>query len=189
MDTREKYEKYVNTAFLPAVDPLVIDRADGATYFGADGSSFIDCFAGISVVNTGHANEKVIAAARQQMERLVHCSSYLYHVEVVANLADQAAEKGERLMQALCDIKPKSATVGEIRGRGLMIGIEMVENDQSKAPAAEDAKRIKAAVRDRGVLIGVGGVYGNVLRIQPPLTISDEELDTVLAAVTEVLEA
>ena len=65
MDTREKYEKYVNTGFLPAVDPLVIDRADGATYIGDDGSSFIDCFAGISVVNTGHANEQVIAAARQ----------------------------------------------------------------------------------------------------------------------------
>ena len=55
-------------------------------------------------------------------------------------------------------------------------------------PAVDDAKRIKAAVRDRGVLIGIGGVYGNVLRIQPPLTISDEEIDTVLAAITEVLE-
>lgn len=43
VDTREKYEKYVNTGFLPVVDPLVIDRADGATYFGMDGSSFIDC--------------------------------------------------------------------------------------------------------------------------------------------------
>ena len=69
-----------------------------------------------------------------------------------------------------------------------MIGIEMVENAQSKAPAVEDAKRIKAAVRDRGVLLGIGGVFGNVLRIQPPLTISDEELDSVLAAMTEVLE-
>jgi len=43
VDNREKYEKYVNTGFLPVVDPLVIDRADGATYFGMDGSSFIDC--------------------------------------------------------------------------------------------------------------------------------------------------
>ena len=56
MDTKEKYEKYVNTGFLPAVDPLVIDRAEGATYYGKDGSSFIDCFAGISVVNAGHGN-------------------------------------------------------------------------------------------------------------------------------------
>ncbi len=92
MDTREKYKKYVNTGFMQAVDPLVIDRAEGATYFGDDGSSFIDCFAGISVVNTGHANETVLAAARQQMERLVHCSSYLYHVEVVADLAEKLAQ-------------------------------------------------------------------------------------------------
>ncbi len=91
VDTREKYKKYVNTGFLQSVDPLVIDRAEGATYFGADGSSFIDCFAGISVVNTGHGNETVLAAARQQMERLVHCSSYLYHVEVVADLAEKLA--------------------------------------------------------------------------------------------------
>ncbi len=424
MDTREKYEKYVNTAFLSAVDPLVVDRAEGATYFAKDGSSFIDCFAGISVVNAGHANEEVLAAARRQMERLVHCSSYLYHVEVVADLAeklaqitpgdlqktffsnsgaeaiegsarlarryskkneaialthsfhgrtygtlsltgnatrkrgggpympgvafapapycyrcplclelescgmacakaiddvikfhtadnvaffvaepllgegglivppddyfrvakevldehdvlliadevqsgfcrtgkmfaiehygvepdimamakgiangfplgafiaraeiadafqpgdhlttfggnpvscaaslanirfmedndlaDRVSEKGGRLMLALRDIKPKRVTIGEIRGRGLMIGIEMVEDARSKAPAVEDAKRIKAAVRDRGVLIGIGGVYGNVLRIQPPLTISDQELDSVLAAMTEVLEA
>jgi 4-aminobutyrate aminotransferase/(S)-3-amino-2-methylpropionate transaminase len=423
VDTREKYEEYVNTAFLPAVDPLVIDRAEGATYFGSDGSSFIDCFAGISVVNTGHANEAVLAAARRQMERLVHCSSYLYHVEVVADLAEklaqiapgdlqktffsnsgaeaiegsvrlakrysekneaialthsfhgrtygtlsltgnatrkrgggpympgvafapapycyrcplgltpescgtacaeaiddvinfhtadhvaffvaepllgegglivppddyfkvakevldqhdvlliadevqsgfcrtgttfaiehygvqpdimamakgiangfplgafmaraeiadafqpgdhlttfggnpvscaaalanirfmeetdlagQAAEKGRRVMQALREIKPKSATIGEIRGRGLMIGIEMVEDSRSKVPAPDEAKKIKAAVRDRGVLIGIGGVYGNVLRIQPPLTISDTELDSVLAAMTQALE-
>ncbi len=105
------------------------------------------------------------------------------------NLADQAAEKGGRLMRALHGIKPKRATIGEIRGLGLMIGIEMVEDVQTKEPAAEDAKRIKAAMRDRGVILGIGGVYGNVLRIQPPLTISDEELDTVLAAMSDALEA
>ena len=424
MDTKEKYEKYVNTGFLPAVDPLVIDRAEGATYYGKDGSSFIDCFAGISVVNSGHGNEQVLAAARQQMERLVHCSSYLYHVEVVADLAEKlaqitpgelqktffansgaeaiegavrlakrysgktesialthsfhgrsyatlsltgnagrkrgggpympgvafapapycyrcplnleaetcgmacaaaiddvikfhtsddvayfiaeplmgegglivppeeyfkvakevldahdvlfiadevqsgfcrtgrllsiehygvepdliamakgiangfplsafisskeiadafqpgdhlttfggnpvscaaslanitfmeenklaehSAEKGERARESLRAIQPKNVTIGEIRGMGLMIGIEIVEDAESKAPAAAAAGKIKGAVREKGVLIGLGGAYGNVLRIQPPLTISDDELDKVLAAIKEVLES
>ena len=60
MDTREKYKEYVNTAFVAAVDPLVIERAEGATYYGEDGSSYIDCWAGIAVVNNGHGNEAVI---------------------------------------------------------------------------------------------------------------------------------
>jgi 4-aminobutyrate aminotransferase-like enzyme len=106
-----------------------------------------------------------------------------------AHLAEQTAAKGQRVMQALGDIKPKNATIGEIRGKGLMIGIEMVEDAQSKVPAVADAKRIKAAMRDRGVVIGLGGVYGNVLRIQPPLTISEKELDTVLGAMREAMQA
>jgi len=69
------------------------------------------------------------------------------------------------------------------------IGIEIVEDAESKAPAAVAAGKIKAAVREMGVLIGLGGAFGNVLRIQPPLTISDDELDKVLAAIKEVLEA
>ena len=72
---------------------------------------------------------------------------------------------------------------------GLMIGIEIVEDAESKAPAAAVAGKIKAAVREKGILIGLGGAYGNVLRIQPPLTISDDELEKVLAAIKEVLES
>jgi len=424
MDTKEKYENYVNTGFVPAVDPLVIDRAEGATYYGKDGNSFIDCFAGISVVNSGHGNEQVLAAARQQMERLVHCASYLYHVEAVAdlaeklaqitpgklqktffansgaeaiegavrlakrftgkteaialthsfhgrsyatlsltgnagrkrgggpympgvafapapycyrcplnleaetcgmacataiddviqfhtsddvayfiaeplmgegglivppgdyfkvvkevldehdvlfmadevqsgfcrtgkllsiehygvepdlitmakgiangfplsafisskeiaeafkpgdhlttfggnpvscaaslanitfmeenNLAEHSAKKGERARNKLREIQPKNVAIGEVRGLGLMIGIEIVEDAESKAPAAAAAGKIKAAVREKGILIGIGGAFGNVLRIQPPLTISDDELEKVLAAIKEVLEA
>ena len=70
-----------------------------------------------------------------------------------------------------------------------MIGIEIVEDAESRAPAAAAEGKIKAAVREKGILIGIGGVYGNVLRIQPPLTISDDELDQVLAAIKEGLEA
>ncbi len=121
----------------------------------------------------------------------ISCAASLANIEFMEDndLAGQATAKGVRVMRALREIKPKGLTIGEIRGRGLMIGIEMVEDAQSKAPAVEAAKKIKAAVRDRGVLIGIGGVYGNVLRIQPPLTINDDELDTVLAAMSDVLEA
>lgn len=425
MDTREKYKEFVNTAFVAAVDPLVIERAEGATYYGEDGSSYIDCWAGIAVVNNGHCNETVIAAAREQMEKLVHCCSYTFHNKPVADLAekmaeitpgnlkksffgnsgaeaiegaarlakrytekneaialthsfhgrtygtlsltgnasrkkgggpympgvsfapapycyrcplklydpetcgmacaeaiadvikfetsdnvaffvaepimgeggiivppadyfktvkkvldehdvlfmadevqsgfcrsgkffaiehygvvpdiivmakgiangfplscfiapdeiadafqvgdhlstfggnpvscaaslanirfieenkiaDQAAEKGKRVLAALQEIQPKQVAIGEIRCQGLMVGMEVVLDAASKAPAAVETAKIKKAMRDKGILLGLGGVYGNVLRIQPPLTISDDELEKVLVSMKEVMEA
>ena len=70
-----------------------------------------------------------------------------------------------------------------------MVGIEVVQDAESKAPAAPEAAKIKKTMRDKGVLLGLGGVYGNVLRIQPPLTISDDELEKVLSSMKEVMEA
>ena len=70
-----------------------------------------------------------------------------------------------------------------------MVGIEVVQDSESKAPASAEAAKIRAAMREQGVLLGLGGVYGNVLRIQPPLTISEDELEKVLAAIKKVMEA
>ena len=91
MNTQEKYQSFVNTAFMAAVEPIVIEQAKGATYTDDQGRSYLDCFSGISVVNSGHANEAIIGAAREQMEKLVHCSSYFYHVKSVADLAEKLA--------------------------------------------------------------------------------------------------
>ena len=425
MDTKEKYKQYVNTAFMAAVEPIVIDRAKGATYYAEDGKSYIDCFAGISVANAGHGNEKVLAAAKEQMDKLVHCCSYVYHVKPVADLAEKiaaitpgklkksffgnggaegiegavrlarrhtgknesvalthsfhgrsyatlsltgnagrkkgggpympgvafapapycyrcafkcdgpdtcglacahyvedvikyhtsenvaffiaeplmgeggivrppagyfetvkeilehfgalfiadevqsgfgrtgkmfaierykvepdimvmakgiadgfplscfiapddiadsfkpgdhlstfggnpvscaaslaniefmeqtnlpaAAEaKGKRLKETLKSLNPKNVAIGEVRGEGLMVGIELVEDKASRKPAGAAAGKIKAALREKGALIGVGGVYGNVLRIQPPLTISEDELDRFVGILRDVLNA
>jgi len=77
------------TGFLKSVAPIVIDRASGCTVIDADGREYLDCFSGISVVNAGHCNPHVIVAAKKQMDKLVHCSSYLYHVQPVADLAEK----------------------------------------------------------------------------------------------------
>ncbi|MFH1090739.1 MAG: aspartate aminotransferase family protein [Pseudomonadota bacterium] len=424
MDTKAKYQEYVNTAFMAAVEPIVLDRAEGATCYDEEGKSYIDCFAGISVTNAGHGNKRIIGAAKAQMEKLVHCCSYLYHLKPVADLAEKiaqitpgrlkksffgnggaeaiegavrlakrytgkneavalthsfhgrsyaclsltgnasrkkgggpympgvffapapycyrcpfklgdpdtcglacahyledvikyhtsenvaffiaepllgeggiisppagyfetikeitdhygilfiadevqsgfgrtgkmfaiehynvepdimvmakgiangfplscfiardeiadafkpgdhlstfggnpiscaaslaniefmeendlpaaAAEKGERLKAALKALEPSGVAVGEVRGQGLMIGVELVKDHETRAPASAQAGRIRAAMRDQGVLIGVGGVFGNVLRIQPPLTISDEELEKVVDRLKQLFE-
>ena len=70
----------------------MVDRAEGATVWDADGREYLDCFAGIAVVNAGHRHPKVIAAVHEQLERVVHAATYLYHVPVVADLAERLAE-------------------------------------------------------------------------------------------------
>src|SRR6266852_5494408 len=91
-DTIQKYKDYVMTGFMKSVVPIVIDKASGATVTDINGREYLDCFAGISVVNAGHCNPQVIAAAKAQMEKLVHCSSYIYHVKPVADLAEKIAQ-------------------------------------------------------------------------------------------------
>ena len=70
MDTYEKYRKYVNTSFVKAVEPLVLEHADGATIAADDGEEYLDVFSGISVVNTGHGNREVIESAKAQLDKL-----------------------------------------------------------------------------------------------------------------------
>ena len=89
--TVEKYKRYVNTHFLKRVQPIVIDRAEGAHVWDESGRCFVDCFSGISVVNAGHNRPEVIAAAEAQMRKLVHCNSYIYHNKPVADFAEALA--------------------------------------------------------------------------------------------------
>ncbi len=91
-NTIQKYKDYVMTGFLKTVAPIVIERASGATVIDENGREYLDCFAGISVVNAGHGNPLVAEAAKQQIDKLIHCSSYLYHVKPVADLAEKMAE-------------------------------------------------------------------------------------------------
>jgi 4-aminobutyrate aminotransferase / (S)-3-amino-2-methylpropionate transaminase / 5-aminovalerate transaminase len=91
-DTIQKYKDYVMTGFVKSVAPIVIDKASGAIVTDINGREYLDCFAGISVVNSGHGNSHVVAAAKAQMDKLVHCSSYLYHVQPVADLAEKIAQ-------------------------------------------------------------------------------------------------
>ena len=77
--------------------------------------------------------------------------------------------------------------IGEIRGLGLMIGIELVlDNKRTPLPAEADAVREHCLAN--GVLVGVGGVYANVVRIQPPLVISREQIDRAVDVVTSGIE-
>lgn len=90
--TLARYRDYVTTSFVAAVEPISIGKAEGATIWDQDGKEYVDGFAGIAVVNAGHGNPRVIAAAKRQMDDLVHAASYIYHVPVVGELAEKLAQ-------------------------------------------------------------------------------------------------
>ena len=92
MDTRQQYARYVLPVVAKGVEPVVVASASGRTITDVDGTEYLDCFSGISVVNAGHNHPRILEAARQQMEKLVHCCSYLYHVPVVGDLAEKLAK-------------------------------------------------------------------------------------------------
>jgi 4-aminobutyrate aminotransferase len=100
------------------------------------------------------------------------------------DLQSNAREMGRRLKEGLREAARAQPAVGDVRGKGLMIGIEIVK-PRSAEPWAEAASRVLEGARQRGVLIGKGGLYGNVLRITPPLTVSADEVDDALRAITE----
>lgn len=92
LTVEEKYDRYVNTSCVSGVEPVVFERAEGATVTAKDGKEYLDLFAGISVVNVGHCQPRVIEAAKAQLDRYVHCASYVYYSEPVGNLAELLAE-------------------------------------------------------------------------------------------------
>ena len=92
MDAMELYDKYMITSMVAGFQPVVVDEAHGCTMTGADGKDYLDCFSGIAVCNAGHGHPKVLAAAKEQMEKLVHCCTYVYYNPRAAELAAKLAE-------------------------------------------------------------------------------------------------
>ncbi len=91
-DTIQQYKDYVITSFMKSVQPVIVESAEGCIIRDASGKEYLDCFAGISVVNAGHCNPKVIAAAKAQMDKLVHCASYIYYSPATGALAEKMAQ-------------------------------------------------------------------------------------------------
>jgi 4-aminobutyrate aminotransferase len=118
----------------------------------------------------------------------VSCAAALANIEVLQdeNLPARAAEIGDYAMRKLRELQKQNPVIGEVRGAGLMIGIELVR-DEKLTPANSEAEAIRDALLKRGVLVGVGGVYGNVVRFQPPLIISKQQIEHGLNAFATAL--
>ncbi|MHA1435675.1 MAG: aspartate aminotransferase family protein [Candidatus Heimdallarchaeota archaeon] len=106
------------------------------------------------------------------------------------DLANYAKDLGKHFMDRLKTLEQKSAIVGEVRGRGLMIGIEIVSDKTTRKPGAEICGEIRDEMFKQGVIIEIGGHYNNVLRFLPPLIISkrlaDNGIDIVISAIEKI---
>ncbi len=89
-------------------------------------------------------------------------------------LPERVESLGKLLFDGLLDLKERYRFVGDVRGKGLMVGVELVEDDGSPAP--DLAGRFMEEARKEGLLVGRGGLYNNVVRMAPPMTIGEAEI-------------
>jgi len=119
----------------------------------------------------------------------VACVAALAVLDVIEEegLLGQAAEVGRYLRGGLEQLARRHELVGDVRGEGLLVGVELVRDRETRAPAPETARAVANGMRDRGVLIGTTGTDANVLKIRPPLPFGRDHADLLLATLEETL--
>jgi 4-aminobutyrate aminotransferase-like enzyme len=103
------------------------------------------------------------------------------------SLQENAHVVGEYLKSQLEGLKSKHPIIGDVRGIGLFIGVELVRDHSSKEPATEEAHYVVNRMKELGVLLSVDGTLHNVLKIKPPLVFTKENADTLVAVLDRVL--
>ena len=96
------------------------------------------------------------------------------------NLLENSAKMGAHFRAGLEALQQKHAVIGDVRGMGLMQGLELVKDRTTKEPAPEAAVKLMERARANGLLIGKGGLYGNVIRLAPMLNITKPDVDEAL---------
>jgi alanine-glyoxylate transaminase/(R)-3-amino-2-methylpropionate-pyruvate transaminase len=94
---------------------------------------------------------------------------------------------GNYLKAGFAKLAEKHSLIGDIRGLGLMLGIELVKDKKTKEPAKDECAKVFETCKDLGLLIGKGGLWGNTLRIKPPMIFSTTDADFMLAVLDEAL--
>ncbi len=130
-----------------------------AVYFNTFGGGHIQCRVGMAVLET------------IQKEKL----------------AENAEKVGSYLISEFTKLSEKHRIIGNVRGKGLMIGIEIVKNKETKELGKEQTAQLMELTRERGILFGKGGAFGNVLRIQPPLCLSMQDAKYIVDAFEDAI--
>ncbi len=104
------------------------------------------------------------------------------------NIQQNALEVGTHLKNRLLELQEKQPLIGEVRGLGLMLGLELVRDRITKEPANTEASAVMEECKNRGLIIGKGGLFGNTLRIKPPMCITKDDADFMVDCLDEVLD-
>lgn len=100
-------------------------------------------------------------------------------------LQANALKLGHHLQAGLAKLKAKHQVIGDVRGQGLMVGIELVKDRATKAPATAECAQVLETARDLGLLIGKGGLWGQTIRFAPPMCLTEADADFVLEVLDE----
>jgi len=136
-----------------------------------------DAYSGPNISTFG-GNPITMAAAMANL-------NYIREHDLVGN----AERMGRVLQEGLNELQEKHPLIGEWRGKGLMIGVELVRDRKTKEPAAAEVVRVMELMKDDGVLVGRGGYYNNVLRLTPPLIVGKDDVQRALGALDRALTA
>ncbi|MBI3591623.1 MAG: aspartate aminotransferase family protein [Candidatus Melainabacteria bacterium] len=104
------------------------------------------------------------------------------------NLIENAMVMGKYLLDTLKELMKKHEIIGDVRGRGLLIGIELVKDRKTKEHATKECAELMELCKDRGLLIGKGGLAGNVIRLAPALSINKKQIDFIIQVLDESLK-
>ncbi len=102
-------------------------------------------------------------------------------------LPAQAADVGDYLRTGLEQLAERHTVIGDIRGRGLLLGVDLVTTRAGREPASRFARAVLDAMRERGVLVGSTGPHGNVLKVRPPMVFTRQHADILINALDAVL--
>jgi 4-aminobutyrate aminotransferase len=138
-------------------------------------AEIMDCIQANSISTFG-GNPLVAAGALANLEFLLE-----------EDLQTNSLKVGQHLRSRLDHLGDEVEIVGEVRGKGLMIGVELVRPG-GQEPDAGAASAVMEAARERGLLVGKGGLYGNVLRVAPPLSLTEAEADEGFDKLSEAIE-
>jgi 4-aminobutyrate aminotransferase len=136
-----------------------------------------DAFKGLTISTFG-GNPVTTTAAKAVID-------FIEEQNLIANCADT----GSYLRSGLEDLRLKHPLIGDVRGMGLLQAIELVEDRKTKAPAAKQTNVLMEAARENRILIGKGGMYGNVIRLSPPMNIGRSDVDQFIGLLDKSLTA
>jgi alanine-glyoxylate transaminase/(R)-3-amino-2-methylpropionate-pyruvate transaminase len=103
------------------------------------------------------------------------------------HIQQNALRVGTHLKNRLLEVQERRPLIGEVRGMGLMLGVELVRDRDTKEPANTEAAAVLELCKERGLLLGKGGLFGNTLRVKPPMCLTKDDADFLADCLDEVL--